>query len=31
EEYLNFYNKERYQSRLKNMSPIDYRLQNFKN
>ncbi|MGE4589191.1 MAG: IS3 family transposase, partial [Acidaminococcaceae bacterium] len=25
------YNKERYQSRLKNMSPIDYRLQNFKN
>ena len=31
EEYLNFYNKEPYQRRLKNMSLINYRLENFKN
>lgn len=29
EEYLHFYNNDRMQKRLKNMSPVEFRLQNF--
>ena len=31
EEYLHLYNNNRMQKRLKNMSPVEFRLQNFKN